>query len=120
MLEKMPRPSQQRSARGPARLRRWPRRRGRVEQINRSLLRSLFQDHTPGSSLLGLLLGLGIIVYILYTLKRGSLAQMWRRPYIDREHEPLAYWPSVILLLLVGSLVVVVYVMALEPWGKAL
>ena len=42
-----------------------------MEQIIRSLLRSLFQDHTPGSYLLGLLLGLGIIVYILYTLQTG-------------------------------------------------
>ena len=91
-----------------------------MEHIIRPLLRSLFQDHTPGSYLLGLLLGLGIIVYILYTLKRGYMVEMWRRPYIYREHEPLAYWPPVILFLLVGSLVVVVCVIALWKWGKAL
>ena len=91
-----------------------------MEQIIRSLLRSLFQDQTPGSYLLGLLLGLGIIVYILYTLKRGYIPARSGRPYIYREHEPLAYWPPVILLLVVGSLVVVVCVIALWQWGKAL
>jgi len=48
------------------------------------------------------------------------MVEMWGRPYIYGEHEPLAYGPPVILLLLVGSLVVVVCVIALWKWGKAL
>ena len=91
-----------------------------MEQIIRSLLRSLFQDHTPSSYLLGLFLGLGIIVSILYILKRGYIPARPGRPYIYREHEPLAYWPPMILLLVVGSLVVVVCVIDLWQWGKVL
>jgi hypothetical protein len=101
-----------------------------VEQRIRSLLRRLAQDHTPGGYLLGLLLGLGVIVYMLYSIKRGYLIgyregflpNSSRREtitYLSRKQEPLSFWTGVIVCLLIGGLVVVVCVSTLWEWGKA-
>jgi len=80
------------------------------------LQRLLFQHPTVGSSLLGLLLGLGMIVYMLYSIKRGyMLGRVERRGYkhISRAQEPLSFWTPVILVLLVGLLVEVICGVAL-------
>jgi hypothetical protein len=80
------------------------------------LQRLLFQHPTVGSSLLGLLLGLGMIVYMLYSIKRGYiLGRVERRGYkhISRAQEPLSFWTPVILILLVGLLVEVICGVAL-------
>jgi len=61
------------------------------------------------TSLLGLLLGFGVIVYMLCCIKRGYLLERdWRRTvyHLSRQQEPLAFWPLVIFCLLIGSLVV--------------
>lgn len=80
------------------------------------LQRLLFQHPTFGSALLGLLLGLGMIVYMLYSIKRGYiLGRLERRGYthISRAQEPLSFWTPVILILLVGLLVEVICGVAL-------
>ena len=93
-----------------------------MEQRIRSLLRRLAQDHTLGSSLLGLLLGLGVIIYMLYSIKRRYLLYLGRWETITsitRKQEPLSFWTWVIFCLVIGGLVVVVCVIALWEWGKA-
>ena len=84
--------------------------------------RLLFHGRTPGSYLLGLLLGLGVIGYMLYSIKRGYiLGRLERSGYthIFREQEPLSFWTAVISGMLLGSLVVAVCVVALWKGGNA-
>ena len=83
------------------------------EQVPRQEARHGFlpQEHTLGSSLLGLVLGLGLIVYALSYIMRGYVPHRHRD--IDRKHEPLAFWLNVLFILLFGSFIVVVCVVAL-------
>ena len=74
---------------------------------------------------LGLLLGLGVVVYILFSIKRGYLLEEnWRGAikYISRQQEPFFFWVLVIFCLVIGSIVVTVCVIALAAqWsGKFL
>jgi len=81
-----------------------------------SLHRLLFHDHTSSRYCVGLLLGLGIIVYIFYSIKRGYiLGRLEKSGYahIFRKQDPLSFWTSVVSCLLIGSLVVAVCVAAL-------
>jgi hypothetical protein len=77
------------------------------------------------TSLLGLLLGFGVIIYMLLCIKRGYLlASDWRRTvyHLSRQQEPLAFWPLVIVCLLIGSVVVAACLTAIlsqwtvKPW----
>ena len=83
------------------------------EQVQRHEARHGFlpQEHTLGSSLLGLGLGLGLIVYALSSIMRGYVPHGHRDR--DRKQEPLAFWLHVLFILLFGSFIVVVCVVAL-------
>jgi len=69
------------------------------------------QEHTRGSYLLGLVLGLGLLVYALSYIKRGYVPD--RHGDIERTQAPLAFWLNVLFLLLFGGFIVVVCVVAL-------
>jgi hypothetical protein len=69
------------------------------------------REHTLGAYLLGLLIGLGLIVYVLYCIPRGYLPL--KGQYADRKQAPLAFWTTVFFFLLLGSFVVTICVIAL-------
>ena len=83
------------------------------EQVQRHEARHGFlpQEHTLGSSLLGLVLGLGLIVYALSFIMRGYVPD--RHGDIDRKQAPVAFWLHVLFILLFGSFIVIVCVVAL-------
>ena len=83
------------------------------EQVQRHEARHGFlpQEHTLGSYLLGLVLGLGLIVYALSFIMRGYVPD--RHGDIDRKQAPVAFWLNVLFILLFGSFIVIVCVVAL-------
>jgi len=48
---------------------------------------------------------LGLIIYMLYSLKRGYVLRRGRG-YIDSKQAPLLFWTDILLGLLLGGLVV--------------
>ena len=67
--------------------------------------RVMIREHTIVRYLLGLLGGLGLIIYMLYNLKRGYVLRRGGG-YIDSKQAPFLFWTDILLGLLLGGLVV--------------
>jgi hypothetical protein len=66
-------------------------------------------SHTVPAYCLGVLLGLGVLVYTLVCIKRGYLLERdWRggMVHITRTQQPLFFWPWIIFCLVIGSVVI--------------
>ena len=72
----------------------------------------ILREHTPLSSMVGLLCGLALIGHALSSLKRGYVLRHGGG-YVDRTQAPYAFWADVLLGLGLGCFVLVVCVMAL-------
>jgi hypothetical protein len=73
-------------------------------------------SHTVPAYCLGVLLGLGVLVYTLVCIKRGYLLERdWRggMVHITRTQQPLFFWPWVIFCLVIGSVVIAACVTAI-------